>query len=195
MADKTLNSEQRVVTNHINGLSALSANFMSARGSERSFAPQVGANWWQVQFSSPLALQLFVAGLYKDGFSGEISARHTQLEIQATQSSCVEQVQKHVESPTPLVLAAIDCTLIEVVNDAHALFNNQSMNGALVSAGDELCWLQFTSEQSGWLLLDALSNKFAAGQVVHFDPKGQLVIRGGEHARVDLIKWLKPFCK
>ncbi|MCG9580921.1 hypothetical protein L1D13_22825 [Vibrio tubiashii] len=194
MATKSTNKKQLLTVNHINSLSPLTANFMSARSQERGYSPQVGSAWWMAKFCSTLELNQFVSQLYSSGFQGDLEAKGCQVEIHTQQRDCIERVIALV-TPEALQVSVAVSDAVEVVNDAHALLNNQAFNGALVQAGDQLHWLQIESTQSLWLVLQELSEYLKADQVVHFDPKGEIVLRGDSALRGNLLNWLSPFCK
>ncbi|MDC5818235.1 hypothetical protein OPW19_00200 [Vibrio europaeus] len=194
MATKSTNKKQLLMVNHISSLSPLTANFMSARSQERGYSPQVGSAWWMARFSSTYELNQFVFQLYSSGFQGDLEAKGCQVEIHTQQRDCIEQVRALVTTEALQVSIAVS-DAVEVINDAHALLNNQAFNGALVQAGDQLHWLQIESAQSSWLVLQELSEYLKADQVVHFDPKGEIVLRGDSTMRGNLLNWLSPFCK
>jgi len=194
MATKSTSEEPLIAVEQIDSLSSLTAQFMSARSHERSYLPRVGARWWRAKFDSMLQLNQFVSRLYKTGFSGDIETRGTQVEIHATAENCIKSVMSLIDIRS-LVILSNAVELVEVSCDAHAILNNQAFNGALVSAGNQLCWIQVKTEQSAWSVLELLSSKVAIEQVAHFDPSGEIVVVGDEIMRGNLLNWLSPFCK
>ncbi|USD66215.1 hypothetical protein [Vibrio sp. SCSIO 43136] len=180
---------------HIESLSDHSSNFLSSRSRERNFLPKQGAKWWQIKFPSPIVLEQFISDLYLNGFYDEIEIQGLTVEIQTSTEYTVSLIKSLAGNEQDLSIENLNSDVITIQNDAHALLCNSKNSGALVYNGEEISHFEFNAKPSAWLVLEELSQSISIHDIVHFDPAGHLVIRGGEDRRIEVLESLHDFCK
>lgn len=180
---------------HIDKLSNHTANFMSSRNRERSFMPKQGAQWWQIRFASPIVLEQFIATIYLNGFFDEIEIQGLVVEIQTRTDISAKLIRSLVGDKQSLTLTNVESEVITITNQSHAMVCNSKNSGAMVFSGEHTTHLQFDASPSAWMVLEEVSKTISIHDIVHFDPIGHLIIRGGEECQEKLLQQLSRYLK
>ncbi|MDN3679774.1 hypothetical protein QWZ04_05460 [Vibrio tapetis subsp. quintayensis] len=180
---------------HIEKLSNHTANFMASRSRERTFLPQPGAQWWQIRFDSPIILEQFISTIYLHGFFDDIDIQGLQVEIQTNTNITAQLIQSLTGDDDKLSIENLQSEVITINNDSHAMICNSKNSGAMVFSGELTTHFQFDAFPSPWVVLEELSKSVSIHDIIHFDPIGHVIVRGGEEVRDALEKQLGHFVK
>lgn len=193
MQPKTLETYPTLTLCHIDKLSNHTANFMASRSRERTFLPKAGAKWWQVRFASPIILEQFISTIYLHGFFDDIEIQGLQVEIQTKTDISAQLIQSLTGKDDQLSITNMQSEVIKINNDSHAMVCNSKNSGAMVFSGELTTHFQFDATPSAWMVLEELSKTVSIHDIIHFDPIGHVIVRGGEEVREALEKQLNLF--
>ncbi len=180
---------------HIDKLSNHTANFMASRSKARTFLPKAGGKWWHVHFASPIILEQFISTIYLHGFFDDIEIQGLQVEIQTNTDINAQLIQSLTGKGNLLKLENVQSEVITINNESHAMVCNSKNSGAMVFAGELTTHFQFDATPSAWMVLEELSKTVSIHDIIHFDPIGHVIVRGGEEVREALEKQLEQFVK